>query len=81
MNAIAVQIFDILKMTIILDNEHGTIKVKWKGEIHHKILQSAIFHSEKKKKKEKHINILKQLWITGTIFHNQLTKQVVSYFG
>lgn len=26
MNAIAVQIFDILKMTIILDNEHGAIK-------------------------------------------------------
>lgn len=52
-------------------------KVKWKGEIHHKILQSAILHSEKK-----NINILKQFQIIVTIFHNQPNiKQADSYFG
>lgn len=50
-------------------------KVKWKGEIHHKVLQSSIFHPKK-------ITILKQLQIITTTFHNQSDiKQVDSYFG
>lgn len=78
MNAIAVQIFDTLKMTIILDNGHGAIKSqveRWNSSQDTPECHLSFW------KKKKHINILKQLRITGTIFHNQPRKQVVSYFG